>query len=130
MTTKEIQQLDEINFSVNWNNKLACRYFTTIRLGLFNKYKSGKLYRINLNDKYRFVAKCVEVNPIKMNEITSIMSLIDCSLYPSELKKMLLKMYRSDVIERLGLCIIVLEKQADTFYPNKNLLIGMDIKTN
>jgi len=36
----------EIKFSQNWNGKLHCKYWTTIRLWNQNKYKAGGLYRI------------------------------------------------------------------------------------
>ena len=39
---------NKITFSSNWNNKLACRYFTTIRLHNPNLYKVNEFYEIIL----------------------------------------------------------------------------------
>lgn len=36
-----------INFSTNWNGKLGCQAFTTIRLYNPGKYVEGRVYRIN-----------------------------------------------------------------------------------
>lgn len=42
---KEGEPTETLSFSKNWNNKLACPYYTTIRLNS-TKYEKGKIYSI------------------------------------------------------------------------------------
>ncbi len=41
---------NKIKFSFNWNNKLENKAFTTIRIHNPNKYKTGNMYEIELNE--------------------------------------------------------------------------------
>lgn len=42
------QTTSTIKFSKNWNNKLACPFYTTIRRDS-EKYKVGTIYRVEIN---------------------------------------------------------------------------------
>lgn len=42
---KDGEPTETLKFSQNWNNKLACRYYTTIRLNN-TKYEAGKIYEV------------------------------------------------------------------------------------
>lgn len=46
-----VKEQNKISFSSNWNNKLTCRYFTTIRIHNPNFYKLNEFYEIVLSKK-------------------------------------------------------------------------------
>lgn len=58
----------EINFNENYNNKLNCRYYTTIRKKN-NKYEIGDICSIKLNDKFLHKAMIMNINFINVNDI-------------------------------------------------------------
>lgn len=66
-----------INFSSNWNNKLDCQAFTSIRLHDARKYAVGFQYQILLKDKHHCHAKCMELKTFKLSALTNFMAYID-----------------------------------------------------
>ena len=55
-----------IRFAKNWNNKLNCDYFTTIRLGTQEKYSyyinnDGKIFTVMLKNKFYCNAKLIDI---------------------------------------------------------------------
>jgi hypothetical protein len=93
-TTKEMQQLPFIPFTTNWNNKLDCKAFTTIRIRNDEKYKIGHKYCITLNKLPQFVAEIVSITHFQLNSITPAMSYLDTGYGTEETKKIIEKMYK------------------------------------
>lgn len=62
---KEIQRVD---FQENWNNKLLCSYFTTIR-PVSNKYKIGNRYAIYLRERFYCYADVIEIDTLSIQDI-------------------------------------------------------------
>ena len=54
----------KLTFDQNWNNKLNCKAFTTIRLHSMTKNRVGEKYYIYLNDKWIGIAEMIEVETI------------------------------------------------------------------
>lgn len=50
--------MEIVNFSENWNNKLDCKYFTTIRKGY--NYRVGETYIIAVGNDPKGKAKLIE----------------------------------------------------------------------
>lgn len=48
---------DTLKFSQNWNNKLFCPFFNTLRLS--GRFEVGRSYNLYLNDTALGVVKCV-----------------------------------------------------------------------
>jgi len=72
----------KIKFSKNWNNKLNCEFFTTIRK--FNKKKYDfylkyydVVFDVILKGKKICEAKLVDIEKIKLSEITPALLYID-----------------------------------------------------
>jgi hypothetical protein len=72
-----------IRFNTNWNNKLNCKSFSTVRLSSPNKYKVDEIYNILLVDKSGKAiknlgfAKLLSINEFLLNNITPAMCLLD-----------------------------------------------------
>jgi hypothetical protein len=88
-----------IPFSKNWNNKLNCEYFTTIRLWNPNKYRIGTQAAIWLNEKPYANATVVDARKLKFEQINDWHSRLDAGMTASDLKGMFRKMYSKKIPE-------------------------------
>lgn len=80
-----------IRFTYNWNNKLSCKVFSTLRLQ--NWIEEGKKYSIFLKDVYQFDAECVRKTYYLLNELPEELCWLDTGYNGTETKKILKKMY-------------------------------------
>ena len=94
-----------IRFNTNWNNKLNCNSFSTIRLSSPNKYKEGEIYNILQVDKsgkaiknYGF-ARLLSINEFLLDNITPAMCLLDTNYDKADFTKMFLTMYKNYKID-------------------------------
>lgn len=65
-----------LTFSTNWNNKLDCDVFSTIRLGAA-KYFKGNKFKIVLKNGTPFFATVLEVYWFKLNQLTDARAYLD-----------------------------------------------------
>lgn len=56
----------QLKFSYNWNNKLDCNYFTTLRL---SEFTVGELYEVAAPKKEMFLAEVLAVKYIFIEHI-------------------------------------------------------------
>lgn len=82
-----------INFSYNWNHKLSCKAFTTLRLSNRKKYIVGEMYRIVLKEKLLKYCQIVEIRNIKYSSLNEFVAYIDTGYSLKEVKEILCKMY-------------------------------------
>ncbi len=94
-----------IRFNTNWNNKLNCKSFSTIRLSSPNKYKVGKIYNILLVDKsgkasknFGF-AKLLSINEFLLENISPAMCLLDTNYEKEAFTQMFKTMYKNFKID-------------------------------
>lgn len=103
----------EIPFSFNWNNKLDCLAFTTIRI--YNPHKHVKGYRVKciLSKTKQFYGRIAEVKPFLLDKLNPYMAYLDTGYSVEECKALLLKMYpKIDFsVKHLAFILIVKEKQ-------------------
>ena len=90
-----------INFSKNWNKKLDCDYFTTIRLYTKEKidyyvehYENGTLWGVNLKENLFCHAKLVDLEVRLLKDIPAWMCFIDAGMNLSAFHKLMEAMYR------------------------------------
>lgn len=83
----------DISFSYNWNKKLYCRFFTTIRLANYAKYHVGKLYRIMHKENYAFDGLIVRIEYYKLQELPELVCMMDTGLTKQETIELIQKMY-------------------------------------
>lgn len=97
-----------INFSYNWNNKLNCKAFTTIRLRNANKYQIGKEYNILLKKQLLKSAIIEDIKTIYYNQINEFIARVDTGYSAEETKNILKKMYSKINLETQPFSFILL----------------------
>ncbi|HPA71674.1 MAG TPA: hypothetical protein PKY31_05375 [Spirochaetota bacterium] len=114
--------MDEITFSYNWNNKLDCKAFTTIRLHNPYKYRVGSIYRVG-EVNHDFTVKIIDIKVIPFGKINEYMARIDTGYSLEECKNIMRKMYAdiedSTKIDFILLCRVDAEEQRELNFNNK-----------
>lgn len=87
--------MDKLAFSNNWNGKLNCQYFTTIRLQS-KKFTVGNLMEVTLRGQRKGIVKVVDVKLLKLDQINSFIAGLDTGLSADDCKAMIRKMYRTE----------------------------------
>jgi hypothetical protein len=82
-----------INFSYNWNNKLDCKAFTTLRLS--DKYNISDIVEIHLKNKLLFKAEVIDKKYLKLDKINHFIAYIDTGYNYQECIDILKKMYKN-----------------------------------
>lgn len=107
--------MEAINFSYNWNNKLQCNSFTTLRLKS-NKYQLGKDYEIILSDKKESNSfgpcKIEGIRNMRLEHLNEYIARIDTGYGLNQCVHILKTMYKSKNInwEKQELSLILLTK--------------------
>lgn len=92
-----------VKFDQNYNNKLSCEAFPTIRKTDNVKYVIGREYLIMLYDyhsqTFHEVGKAVLVaeHPFKPNDLTNTMSYMDAGMRKDTLMNLLISLYKDDI---------------------------------
>lgn len=89
-----------LKFSKNWNNKLHCKVFTTIRLHDDCLYKIGNLFDIDLSInnstlKIGGTVKLINKKTFKLNQLNDFMAYLDTGNPAETVKKKLMEMYKT-----------------------------------
>lgn len=79
-------------FSQNWNGKLLCDNFSTIRLEC-QKFQMGDIHQIQLNKQFLGYAKIVAIRTVKFAEINDNMAYIDSGGNEQYIRNVFYKMY-------------------------------------
>jgi hypothetical protein len=104
------QTNNRINFNENWNGKLLCNCFTTIRL-FDDKYRLGGIYDIALKGKISGPAEIVFLKEINLSQITTAMAYVDIGYSATQAKEMLKQFYQTiPEIENAKFLYIVLKR--------------------
>ncbi|AEI47649.1 hypothetical protein [Runella slithyformis] len=90
------QQLD---FSYNWNNKLACSSFTTFRLMNAQKYQVGKKLSVMLQGRHLKDVEIIQIKVLKLEQINPFISYLDSGYSVPEFKQLLKTMYKNKNID-------------------------------
>ena len=83
----------ELNFSYNWNNKLDCKVFTTLRLS--NRFEINNSIKITLNKKEIGYGKIIGKKSFKLKDINDWVAYIDTGYNAEKCKNILKKMYKN-----------------------------------
>lgn len=113
------QNIATINFSNNWNNKLDCDCFTTIRLKNDKKYVLGKSYNITLTTKGEArnigVFKCEQIKNFKIQSMNDFIARLDTGYNVAEATELIKRFYKNSLFpidwEKTYLSLILLVKQ-------------------
>lgn len=84
----------KIEFSFNWNNKLNCNAFTSIRLLNWNKYRTGRLYDIYLKKEFIKKAHLVEIRTFRLSSLNEFVCFLDTGYDKKTTVDIIRKMYK------------------------------------
>ncbi len=87
--------MDKLDFSYNWNNKLRCRCFTTLRLRNDEKYHKGARFEVSMQGYARGQAKVIDVKYLKLEQISEWIARLDTGYSAKECKEMIKQMYKN-----------------------------------
>lgn len=86
-----------IKFSFNWNNKLECTFFTTLRFYDPIKYQVGHTYDVYLKNKFLGEAELINLRKVHHDQINEFIAGIDTGYSVEETKNILERMYKGKV---------------------------------
>ena len=101
--TSQFKKNRIVSFSQDWNEKLSCNSFSTIRLKNTSKYVKGEKYLIMLkipgSGVYESlgVATLVGSSNFTLDQISASMSYLDADMPATNLRSMLHTMYKNKV---------------------------------
>lgn len=92
--------METLKFSYNWNNKLECDFFTTLRLHNPAKYKVGNKLQVQISNKKGTYIKpnvyeIFSVKSFKIEAVTEWVARIDTGYSREQCIKMIKTMYKN-----------------------------------
>ena len=107
------EKIENLDFAYNWNNKLDCHAFSTIRMRNDKKYYVGARKNIRLKEVVKGSAVIVAVSYFLLDKINESVARIDTGYSAEECKGILKKMYKNKPInwgtQQLVFCVLVYE---------------------
>lgn len=113
--------METISFSHNWNNKLQCHYYTTLRLNT-PKYRVGQRFEIKLKGYKIHTAKIEEIRILGIDQINEYIAALDTGYNSEACKTMLKKMYPDKNLSTEPLALILLRNE--DYYMSLNKIIS------
>ncbi len=101
--------MDKLKFSYNWNNKLGCKYYTTIRAAVEERYYLGKFFAVDLNGVHVHVAQVEDTWLKDIENLTDYDCFLDTGYNAQETKAILRKMHHLQPRQSFNLLIILLK---------------------
>jgi hypothetical protein len=94
-----MEPLPTIKFSSNYNGKLNCKAFPTVRTRNDKKYITGNDYTIVLDGNPIYTATIISITHFELKGLTPAMSYLDTGYSPKEQIEMMKKMYSKYVAD-------------------------------
>lgn len=118
-----------LRFNHNWNNKLCCRFFTTLRLWNPDKYVLNMAFQVYLGQEYLGIAELKGARKTKSANLNAFVCGIDTGYSVAETQKILNRMYKGkEDTKGLGLYLFRWVKQEpDTSVNTKHLQKQLDL---
>jgi hypothetical protein len=105
--------METIEFSTNWNKKLQCNAFTTIRLFNPGKYRVNQVYKIEQKKVFLMQAAIIAIKPFMLHDLNDFMAYLDTGYNANECKLIIQRMYANIDFSKTKLSLILLVKIAD-----------------
>ncbi|WP_395078118.1 hypothetical protein [Flavobacterium sp.] len=102
--------MEKLEFSTNWNNKLDCKCFTTIRIYNPMKHYNGNKFEIFLQKKYKAKVEVLSIGVIKIKDLTDYICYLDTGYSKLETMQILYKMYPRVDFNNQHLTVLLLKK--------------------
>lgn len=91
---EKMEEMGDLAFSNNWNGKLNCECFTTIRLADRTKYYPGARKRVILKGQLKGFATILQVKPFLLEELNEFTARIDTGLSLQQCADVIRTMYK------------------------------------
>lgn len=106
--------MKRIDFSYNWNNKLLCKAFTTIRLHNPMRYTVGDVFGIYLNNRFMGEAVLKSKRTIRHDKLNEFVSYLDTGYNLEKMAGIFTNMYKNIDLSTayFDLCLLVYVKKA------------------
>ena len=83
--------MNRLDFSTNWNNKLDCNYYTTLRLS--GRFEVGKTYEVWHKGQFLHHARIMGKKKLSLDTITEWIAYLDTGYPREECCNILRRMY-------------------------------------
>lgn len=103
--------METLSFSYNWNKKLDCDFFTTLRLYNPTKYKVGNKLIIEMKLVQQKVAEVVAHKKIMLADINEFIAGLDTGYSVEETKNIFRRMYPNANWQTQALSFVLLKSQ-------------------
>lgn len=85
--------MKKIEFSCNWNNKLDCNVFSTLRLT--DRFEINDIIEIHLKKHLYSTGQILKKKGLLLKQITDYVAYLDTGYNAIECKNILMKMYKN-----------------------------------
>ncbi len=106
---------EDLKFTHNWNGKLNCDCFTTLRLHNARKYIIGASKHIFLNNVFKGKANIIGVQSFRLEQVSEYVARLDTGLSAKECQQMIKTMYKNQPInwstQQLDFVLLKYEKK-------------------
>lgn len=110
-------QSKSIHFSYNWNNKLNCKSFSTVRLWNPKKYQLLDFYEISVEESaknpivIKGIARLQAINKFMLHKVTPGISFLDANLTVIDFQQLVQTMYKNKKInfKKQPMCFLVFQ---------------------
>lgn len=99
-----------ISFSYNWNKKLDCVAFTTIRLYQPVKYIIGEQYEIQLKKEKQFDGVIIDIKKFMLKDLSNFIAYLDTGYPKEKCADIITKMYAKIDFNTQPLSLILIHK--------------------
>lgn len=102
--------MQQIKFSTNWNKKLDCDFFTTIRIFDNSKHFKNNVFEVLLKDHFFANVQVVDVYRMLVEDLTDYCCYLDTGYNKTETINILKKMYPRLDFTKKYFALIMLKK--------------------
>lgn len=102
--------MEKLTFSTNWNSKLECNCFTTIRLYNLAKHFQGNQFEIFLQKKFKSKALVLGTVITKLDKLSDYVCYLDTGYNKEQTKEIFRKMYPHIDFKQQKICILLLQR--------------------
>lgn len=103
------QRIRKLKFSENYNNKLLCQFFTTLRLG--KSLAVGTEYMIDCPDIEPFKVVVTDMRTGRFGDLNEVFTYLDAAMSRDELMQLMRKFYPHYVINENTIVFIHMLKR-------------------
>ncbi|MCK8495856.1 hypothetical protein M0L20_28580 [Spirosoma sp. RP8] len=91
----KIPDLPRLEFSYNWNKKLDCHSYTTLRLANPERYAIGRQFGIYLNGKHWHDAEVLDVKTLTLDQLNEWIARLDTGYSLDQCREIIQTMYKN-----------------------------------